>query len=149
MKKAKRNALIAAALAAAVTSGAWANSYEFHLARVIDSDTYEGVVVLFPGITITRSIRVDGIDTPEKFRPKCDKEHQLAKDATAAVESMLFGAKRIFITKPFPGKYAGRTVATVLFENAHGARFDLGQTLIDSGLAVAYDGGKKTKDWCG
>ncbi len=51
-------------------------------------------------------------------------------------------ARRIDLLNAERGKYF-RIVATVLADVK-----DIGQTLIDHVIAVKYDGGKKTKEWC-
>ena len=52
-------------------------------------------------------------------------------------------ARRIDLLDAERGKYF-RIVARVVADGK-----DIGQALIDRGMAVEYDGGKKTKDWCG
>ena len=47
------------------------------------------------------------------------------------------------ITNYHYGKYGGRIVADVQIGD-----IDLAAFLISNKLAVQYDGGKKTKDWC-
>jgi len=87
------------------------------------------------------SVRIAGIDTPE-IRGKCQEETALAMQARNLVRRMLGQARRIDLLDAERGKYF-RIVARVLADGR-----DIGQTLIDRGMAVAYDGGKKTKDWC-
>ncbi len=88
------------------------------------------------------SVRIAGIDTPE-IKGKCLKETTLAMQARNLVRRMLGQARRIDLLDTERGKYF-RIVATVLADGT-----DIGQTLIDRGMAVEYDGGKKTKEWCG
>ena len=58
------------------------------------------------------------------------------------VRRMLGQARRIDLLDAERGKYF-RIVARVLA----GGR-DIVQTLLDRGMAVKYDGGTKTKEWC-
>ena len=51
-------------------------------------------------------------------------------------------ARRMDLLDAERGKYF-RIVARVLADGK-----DIGQTLIDRGMAVEYDGEKKTKEWC-
>ena len=88
------------------------------------------------------SVRIAGIDTPE-IRGKCEQEKALAKEARDVVRGILQRAQRIDLFDAERGKYF-RIVARVLADGK-----DIGQTLIDRGLAVGYDGGEKTKEWCG
>jgi len=146
----QRAALVATAMTAAVATGAWFNEYRFHVAEVIDSDTYRGSVSLWPGMAINVDIRVDGIDTPEKFRPsKLCPEHErlLASLAGELVEERIADADYIIVSQPKPGKYAGRTVAKVWLIKGDSKK-SMAEMLLESGLAVAYDGGTKTADWC-
>ena len=55
---------------------------------------------------------------------------------------MLEQARRIDLLDAERGKYF-RILARVVADGK-----DIGQTLIDRRLAVEYDGGTKTKDWC-
>lgn len=144
-------ALIAAAMTAAVVSGAWSNQYRFHVAELIDSDTYRGVVTLWPGMTLKVDIRVNGIDTPEHYRPAKEcREHEraLAAAAKKIAAEAIEAASEVRVTRPFPGKYAGRAVADVILVDERGRETSIADLLLESGLAVPYDGGTKTKDWC-
>ncbi|XOF33515.1 MAG: thermonuclease family protein [Candidatus Electrothrix sp. YB6] len=87
------------------------------------------------------SVRVAGIDTPE-IRGKCAQEKELAREAKQVVGQILQDARRIRLNNVRRGKYF-RIVADVKAD-----RQDIAELLIDEGLAVPYDGGKKTYDWC-
>lgn len=87
------------------------------------------------------NVRIAGIDTPE-IKGKCLKETAFAMQARNLVRRMLGQARRIDLLDAERGKYF-RLVAEVLADGK-----DIGQTLIDRGMAVEYDGGKKTKEWC-
>jgi micrococcal nuclease len=67
-----------------------------------------------------------GIDTPE-IRGKCEKEK--------------YDAKQITLRNMERGKYF-RIAADVIIDGE-----SLGDMLVEAGMAVRYDGGKK-KDWC-
>ena len=110
--------------------------------RCYDGDTctftLPGVHLLF-GEKI--SVRIAGIDTPE-IKGTCQQETALAMQARNLVRRMLGQAHHIDLLDAERGKYF-RIVARVVADGK-----DVGQTLIDHGIAVKYDGGKKTKDWC-
>ncbi len=110
--------------------------------RCYDGDTctfsIPGVHVLFGGRI---PVRVVGIDTPE-IKGKCKQEKTLATNARDFVRRTLRNARRIDLLNAKRGKYF-RVVARVLADGK-----DIGQTLIDQGMAVEYDGGTKTKNWC-
>ncbi|HIA13512.1 MAG TPA: thermonuclease family protein, partial [Nitrospirales bacterium] len=84
---------------------------------------------------------IAGIDTPE-IKGKCQKETALAMQARNLVRRMLGQARRIDLLDVERGKYF-RIVAKVVADGN-----DIGHTLIDRGMAVAYDGGKKVTGWC-
>lgn len=87
------------------------------------------------------SIRLAGIDTPE-MKGRCDQESQLARKARDLVRSILSQAQEIRLFKASRDKYF-RIDARVVADGQ-----DLSELLMAQGLAVPYDGGTKTKDWC-
>ncbi len=92
-------------------------------------------------------IRVEGIDTPE-IRGKCQKEKDLAYEARDFVRRLFDNAQTITLTiddnpKEVRGKYF-RIVGRLIADDV-----DISDLLIQRNLAVSYDGGTKTKDWCG
>jgi endonuclease YncB( thermonuclease family) len=86
-------------------------------------------------------IRVEGIDTPE-IRGKCQKEKDLAYTARDFVRQVLSQSQTIDLKDAERGKYF-RIVARVIVDGQ-----DISKMLIEKQLAVSYDGGTKTKDWC-
>lgn len=87
------------------------------------------------------SVRISGIDTPE-MKGKCAKEKSAAKAAKALVTSLLIKAKRIDLLEVGRDKYFrinGRVVADGV---------DVGAALVRKALAVPYDGGTKSHNWC-
>ena len=107
-----------------------------------DGDTCK---VTFPGLPEVFgdhiSIRLKGIDTPAS-RGECSKEKALARIARDMVRTRLAQATQIDVKDAERGKYF-RLVARL---EADGV--DLSDLLIEKGLAVPYDGGKKVKNWC-
>ncbi|MEO5330171.1 MAG: thermonuclease family protein [Magnetococcus sp. THC-1_WYH] len=87
-------------------------------------------------------MRVRGVDTPE-IRAKCPAEKRMALEARERVRQLLANAKRITLRETGRDKYF-RIVARV---EADGV--DVGDMLIGAGLAVPYDGDRKTGGWCG
>ncbi len=86
-------------------------------------------------------VRLAGIDTPE-MKGQCDREKHLARQARDLVRSALSGAEAIHLRKASRDKYF-RIDSKVIVDGQ-----DLSTLLIEQGLAVPYDGGTKTKDWC-
>lgn len=108
---------------------------------IYDGDTFRADIKDYPPIVGDRmSIRVLGIDTPE-MRGKCEKEKLLAREAKKLTVSLLRDAKVIELRNIKRGKYF-RLLAHVYADDE-----SVGQSLIDHGLAVKYNGGTKI-DWC-
>ena len=87
-------------------------------------------------------VRVNGIDTPE-IKGKCEKEKYDAQQAKEMVADILKDAEPIVLRNMERGKYF-RIAADVIVDGE-----SLGDMLIEAGVAVRYDGGKKTHKWCG
>ena len=86
-------------------------------------------------------VRVNGIDTPE-IKGECEKEKYDAQQAKEMVADILKDAEQITLKNMERGKYF-RIVADVIVDGEI-----LADILIETGVAVRYDGGKKVKDWC-
>ncbi len=128
----------------AIFTFALATPYTWKIVRVVDGDTIVFAVDWLPkelGNTI--SVRVVGIDTPEKSHiAKCDKEKELGKKASEYTKSLFAGKKEAQVTILHWDKYGGRLNGYVSINGK-----DLGETLIKAGYARPYDGGKKS-NWC-
>jgi len=108
---------------------------------ILDGDTFKVKAEIWPDITVETSIRINGIDTPEKgWRGKCKEEKKLGARATKWAKENL--PEKVLICNIKNGKYAGRVVADVFINEDKYA--DL---IIAEGLAKPYDGGTKS-DWC-
>lgn len=124
----------------------YAGPYAAEVTRVVDADTVEVRVALWPGQTVEVAVRIDGIDTPESWRPKCPAERAMARKAKAFVEARVSPGDSLLLTDVKNGKYAGRVVGTLSRTSRAGPR-PIATELIAEGLAVSYDGGTK-RDWC-
>ena len=110
--------------------------------RNYDGDTITFTLPdLHPIIGKKIAVRVNGIDTPE-IKGKCDKEKYDAEQAKGMVEDFLKDAERIDLKNMGRGKYF-RIVADVYADGEN-----LAEALVDSGMAVRYNGGKKNAPWC-
>ena len=96
---------------------------------------------LHPIIGEKISIRVNGIDTPE-IKGKCEKEKYDAKQAQQMVADILKDADQIVLINMERGKYF-RIAADVIVDGE-----SLGNILVETGMAIRYDGGRKVKGWC-
>ena len=112
------------------------------VSSIYDGDTFRANIKEYPPLIGYRmGIRINGIDTPE-MRGKCQKEKTLAREAKQFTVAKLRAAKKIELRNMKRGKYF-RIVADVHVDGKN-----LGKMLINSGLAVPYDGGHKGKNWC-
>ena len=110
--------------------------------RNYDGDTITfNLPELHPIIGEKINIRVNGIDTPE-IRGKCEKEKYDAKQAQQMVADILKDAEQIVLKNMERGKYF-RIAADVIVDGE-----SLGDILVEAGMAIRYDGGKKTNKWC-
>ena len=113
------------------------------IVSIYDGDTFKVNINSYPPIIGKKmSIRLNGIDTPEIRGSKCKKEKQLAYKAKRLTVNTLRNAKVIELRNIQRGKYF-RIVADVYVDDK-----SLADILISNKLAVSYDGGTKTKDWC-
>jgi endonuclease YncB( thermonuclease family) len=107
--------------------------------RVVDGDTPGVVAEIWPGTFVTISVRVGGIDTPEKKgRAKNAYEADLAEQASAATRELIDG-KTVLLYNVEYEKYGGRVLGDV--KTLDGV--DVAQNLVNKGLARPYDGGTK------
>jgi len=114
--------------------------YSAKLIRVVDGDTIEVSVPLWPGLTKTTKLRLSGVNTPETRRAsECEKKAgQKAKEFT----TQFLEPGNITVTDIKNGKFAGRVLG-----NIHVNGRSLGQALIFAGLAKPYSGEKRVP-WC-
>lgn len=113
--------------------------YEAEVVDVYDGDTITAIVDLGMSIKRKCKCRLKGIDTPEKYG-KRPGEREAAKKATERVKELLLNKKAILQSTTKPDKY-GRLLVNVWVGDTH-----INQLLLDEGLALPYDGGKKP-DW--
>jgi len=119
------------------------NQYEIDVIEVKDGDTLKVRVHQWLDTWLTTSVRIYGIDTPEKsWRGKCDEEKALGEEATAFAKEWVKD-QTLFIKDISNDKYGGRIDAIVV--NTDGE--ELGAALIANGLARPYYG-KAKSSWC-
>jgi endonuclease YncB( thermonuclease family) len=115
--------------------------YSAEVVRVIDGDTFEARVAVWPGIEIKTKVRLRGIDAPE-LHARCDDEWVRAQAARAALERIL-AQGGVTIAQVGPDKYAGRVDAVVSTRNTA----DVSAALLGGGWARGYNGGRRAS-WC-
>jgi endonuclease YncB( thermonuclease family) len=130
--------------AALVVLAAPALAEQYKINRVIDGDTVEIAVDFLPDpLPPKLSIRVLGIDTPEKApRAQCEAEAKKAAEASAFTKSAVAMAQSVEIQIEKWDKYGGRVLGNVLLDG-----HSLSDMLIGAGLARPYKGEAKTS-WC-
>lgn len=109
--------------------------------RVIDGDTFEARVHLWPGLTTTTRVRLRGIDAPE-LKARCAAERAAAEAARDALQVILDQGDA-GIASVTLDKYGGRVVADA---STH-ATPDVSAALLKTGLVRAYGGGRRDT-WC-
>ncbi len=131
-------------LAALLLSAVPAVAAPYEITRVIDGDTVEIAVDFLPEpLPPKLSIRVMGIDTPEKApRAQCDAEAALAKKASAFTKNAVANALEIDVVILKWDKYGGRVLGEVYLDHQ-----SLAESLISAGLARPYKGEAKSS-WC-
>ena len=100
--------------------------------RVIDGDTIE--------IDDVR-IRLLAIDTPETFRSRCSREHQLGFAAKVRLEQLLAQQPVSYQSDGELDRY------NRLLANVYAGGQDVGAVLLEEGFALRYEHGSKAKLW--
>ncbi len=110
--------------------------------RVIDGDTFEARVRIWPGMDVTTKVRLRGIDAPE-LRARCENERMKAVAARDALADIL-SEGAVGVAGVAQDKYGGRVDAAV----STAATADVSAALLARGLARRYSGGRR-QSWCG
>jgi micrococcal nuclease len=113
--------------------------------KVVDGDTIDADIDLGFDISLTKRIRLAGVDTPES-RTTDANEKKLGLESKEWLKKRVEGAKDIIIRTELPDsteKY-GRIIGH-LFIN--GEETSLNNQMISEGYAWTYDGGTKKKDF--
>lgn len=118
--------------------------YDVKFTRLIDGDTIAFQADWLPKpLKPELSIRVYGVDTPEKgFRAKCESEKVRGEAASAFTKAQVKAAKKTQIALMDWDKYGGRVLGDVLLDGK-----SLRQMLITQGYAREYFGDAK-QSWC-
>ena len=119
-------------------------TYEVVLTRVVDGDTVAFQANWLPDpLKKELSIRVFGVDTPEKsFRAKCPSEAARGEAATAFTKQLINASTKRQIILMDWDQYGGRVLGDVILDGK-----SLRQQLIANGFAREYYGEAKTS-WC-
>jgi endonuclease YncB( thermonuclease family) len=117
-------------------------TYPAEVLRVIDGDTFEARVRVWPGLDVDTKVRLRGIDAAE-LHARCGGEAAKAQAARAALQTIL-GEGGVTIARVGIDKYGGRVDAATATRNTA----DVATAMLSGGFARSYDGGKRGS-WCG
>ena len=119
-------------------------TYDAVITRVIDGDTVGIQATWLPApLKPELSIRVFGVDTPEKgHRAQCPSEAQRGEAASAFTKAQINASSNRQIVLMDWDKYGGRVLGDVVLDGK-----SLRQMLIANGHAREYYGEAKTS-WC-
>ena len=119
-------------------------TYDAQITRVIDGDTVAFHAPFLPDpLKKELSIRVYGVDTPEKgFRAQCPSEAQRGEAASAFTKQLIANSQQRQVVLMDWDKYGGRVLGDVILNGV-----SLRQQLIANGFAREYYGEAKTS-WC-
>jgi len=122
------------------------------IAKVVDGDTIDADIDLGFDISLSKRIRLAGIDTPES-RTKDEYEKKLGLESKEWLKKHLEGAKDIIVKTELPDsteKY-GRIIGHLYIGDAEvsavNRKKSVNHHMIDEGYAWEYDGGTKKKDF--
>ena len=118
--------------------------YDAVITRVIDGDTVAFQAPFLPApLKQELSIRVFGVDTPEKgFRAQCPSEDQKGQAASAFTKAQINASTKRQVILMDWDKYGGRVLGDVVLDGK-----SLRQMLIANGFAREYYGEAK-QSWC-
>jgi endonuclease YncB( thermonuclease family) len=117
------------------------DSHPADVLRVLDGDTFEARVRVWPGMEVTTKVRLRGIDAPE-MRARCPDERAKAEAAREALRTMLAEGD-VAVSQVGFDKYGGRVLATAATRGTP----DISAAMLAAGLARPYYGGRK-EPWC-
>ena len=118
--------------------------YDFEITRVIDGDTVAFKADFLPApLKQELSIRVFGVDTPEKsWRAECESEAAWGERASQFTKDQLNGATKLQVAIYKWDKFGGRVLGDIIIDGE-----SLRYMLIENGFAREYYGTKK-ESWC-
>ena len=118
--------------------------YDFRITRVIDGDTVAFEANFLPApLKQELSIRVYGVDTPEKgHRAECESEAKRGKEASVFTKNLVKNATTTKVVIMEWDKYGGRVIGDVILDGK-----SLTKQLLEKGYAREYYG-KKKESWC-
>jgi len=133
--------LLAASAPLALSAPQVYGPYRATVLRVVDGDTVEVGLDVYPGIVRIVKIRLAGINAPEtRTRDSCEKAAGLL--AKEEMQRLMSRPGPVEVVDLHEGKFAGRAVARILVDGV-----DVGQVMLQKGLVRPYSGGRRGP-WC-
>jgi endonuclease YncB( thermonuclease family) len=126
----------------ALPASALRSGHPAEVVRVIDGDTFEARVRIWPGMDVTTRVRLRGVDAPE-LHARCDDERVRAL-AARDVLARLLAEGSVGVSRIGQDKYGGRVDADVSTARTP----NVSEALFDGGYARRYSGGRR-ESWCG
>ena len=120
--------------------------------KVVDGDTIDADIDLGFDISLTKRIRLAGVDTPES-RTTDVKEKALGLEVKEWLKKKLEGQKDIVVKTELPdstekyGRILGHLFVGDGEVSAVNKKKSINEQMIDEGYAWEYDGGTKKKDF--
>jgi endonuclease YncB( thermonuclease family) len=118
------------------------SGYAAEVLRVIDGDTFEARLRIWPGTDVTTKVRLRGIDAAE-LHARCDEERGKAVAAREALVRLL-AEGAVGVSGVGLDKFGGRIDADVSTARTR----DVSAAMLDGGHARPYSGGRR-ESWCG
>lgn len=115
-------------------------TYPAEVVRVIDGDTFEARIAVWPNHIVQTHVRLARINAPE-MHGHCVREKDLAETARSRLKALLESPEPVLLSHVRPDKYFGRVVAEVRIGST-----DASATLLHDGRAVRYG---QRAHWCG
>lgn len=136
--------VVLVAVTAAIAKEKESVVYDYVITRVIDGDTVAFAAPFLPDpLKEELSIRVFGVDTPEKgHRAMCPKEAEMGAAASAFTKDLVATSKTQQIAIMDWDKYGGRVLGDIILDGK-----SLRALLIEKGYAREYYGEAK-QSWC-
>lgn len=121
--------------------------YYAKVVRVIDGDTLDVRIELWPGLEAVYAVRVRGVDAPELRRTGCEAERLWGEEAKAQVEKLYDVGTQVRLENVEYDAFAGRVVADVRRWRSDRWLY-LADELVERGLAVAWTPEMADVPWC-
>ncbi|MGR3795172.1 thermonuclease family protein [Vannielia sp. SX4] len=140
--------ILAAALAGpALSKEIFEGPYYGKVVRVIDGDTFEAAVEIWPTISSTVSVRIRGIDAPEITQSSCDNEKYLGTLAKSALEEEIPPDTDIRLENVEAGSFAKRVIADAFRRNVERGT-PLDRQMLRTSYVAIWEKGDPDIDFC-